>query len=199
LDDGYTITGKVLLARCPIPAASKIPVYRLLVVALEAVFACWFWAMYRRVGHDYGFNELCPWPISSFAYDGCCSHNPLREYVYGDIELTEEQLQQDADDIHAKNIAYGRVYHKRQREEATPEFKAAQARANKKARPKTQALRVAAREAKTFLCALCEYAAGDQGKLNDHNKTKSHLRKQHDAQQGLTQPKLTSFFISNSN
>lgn len=75
------------------------------------------------------------------------------------------------------NIAYGRAYHKRQRDEATPEFKAAQAKANKKTRPKTQHNRHQARANKDFYCAPCDYAADNNGHLNTHKKTKRHLKR----------------------
>ena len=136
--------------------------------------ACCLWAMHHR-NHDYGFNDLCPWSLDSFTYDGTCSHNCLQESIQGDFDLSEEQLQQVADDIKTKNIAYGRTYHKQQRVDATPEFKAAQAKANKKQRPRTQKLRNEAKEKKLFYCDVCHYAAGDSGKLKDHNITKRHL------------------------
>lgn len=176
LDDGYTIKKKALLATCPIPLAAKAPVYRVVILALEAILACYFWAMYKR-DHDYGFNHLCPWSLDAFTYDGACSHNPLREAFEGDVDITEEQLQQIADETKAKNIAYGKAYHKQQRVDATPEFKAAQARANKKQRPRTQRLRVEAREEKLFYCEVCDYAGGDAGKLRNHKKTKGHKRR----------------------
>lgn len=176
LKDGYTIQKKVLLATCPIPEAGNVIVYRIVVLALEAIFACVFWTMSKR-DHDYGFNHLCPWPLDSFDYDGTCSHNALKEAFYGELDLTKEQLQKIADDIKAKNIAYGRAYHKKQRVDATPEFKAAQRRANKKARPRIEQLRREAREKKTFYCDVCNYAAGDTGKLKAHKETKRHIRR----------------------
>jgi hypothetical protein len=176
LRNGYTIRHKALLAWCPIPRASKIPTYRTVVIALEAVFACYFWAM-ARCDHDYGFNHLCPWPLDSFTYNGTCSHNPFKEAIPGDIKLSEEELEQIADKTKAKAIAYGREYHRQQRLEASPEFKAAQARANKKARPKTKQNQQEARANKTFYCALCDHAAGDNSHLTDHKKTKGHQRR----------------------
>lgn len=176
LKDGYTIQKKTLLAECPIPEAGNVPVYRVVLLALEAIFACYFWAMSKR-DHDYGFNHLCPWSLDSFNYDGACSHNPLKEGFEGELGLTKEELQKIADDIKAKNIAYGRAYHKQQRVDATPKFKAAQRKANKKARPRTQRLRIEAREKKTFYCDVCDYAGGDAGKLKDHKQTKRHIRR----------------------
>lgn len=135
------------------------------------------WFLSSKRDHDYGFNHICPWPLDSFTYDGACSHNALKEGFEGELDLTEEQLQQIADDIKAKNIAYGRAYHKQQRVDATPKFKAAQAKANKKHRPKTQQLRREARETKTSYCDVCHYAGGDAGKLKDHKETNRHKRR----------------------
>jgi len=179
LQDGYTIERKVLLATCPIPVAAKVPAYRILVLALEAILACYFWSMFHR-DHDYGFNNLCPWNINLFTYDGACSHNPLKEGFKGEVDLTEEQLQQIADDIKVKNLAYGRAYHKQQRVDATPEFKAAQAKANKKQRPKTQQKRREAVANKTWYCPICDFAGGDKDKLRQHKESKLHIRRVQD-------------------
>jgi len=174
--DGYTIQRKVLLATCPIPPASKIPVYRVFLLAVEAIFPCYFWTMSKR-DFDYGYNHICPWPLHSFTHDGACSHNVLKEGFEGELDLTEEQLQQIADDVKAKNIAYGRAYHKQQRVDATPEFKAAQARANKKARPRTEMLRRQAVANKSFYCHLCHYPAADNGRLKVHKESQKHQRR----------------------
>nr|OQO29384.1 hypothetical protein B0A51_03166 [Rachicladosporium sp. CCFEE 5018] len=186
-DDGYTIKQKVLLAHCPIPPVVKLPLYSVVIIALEAAFACVFWAMFKRE-HDYGFNGLCPWPMTSFKYDGLCTHSPFKEAIDGGLELSEEQLKETTDATNAKAIDYGRDYHKRQRDEATPEFKAAQARANKKMRPKTQLNRAAAKAAKLFYCAPCDYAADNNGHLTEHKNRKSHRTRvrEYEGQQRLT-------------
>jgi hypothetical protein len=171
LDEGYVISRKVLLARCPLPEFVNVSPYRVMMLALEGAFACIFWAMYRR-DTDYGFQHLCPWPMTSFTYDGLCSHNPFKEAIHGEVDLTEEQMQELAD----KDRNYGRVYHKRQRDEAAPEFKAAQAKANKKHRPKTQEKKRDAVARKLFYCAPCDHAAGNNGHLTEHKRTKKHIR-----------------------
>ncbi|QGI65806.1 hypothetical protein CEK26_009756 [Fusarium fujikuroi] len=176
LRDGYTIQHKALLAWCQIPEASNIPLYRTVVIALEAVLACYFWAMARR-DHDYGFNHLCPWPLESFSYSGACSHNPLKEAIHGDIGLSADELQSLADTVREKNLAYGKKYHTQQRLEATPEFKAAQARANAKHRPKTQKIRQEAVAEKRFHCVVCNLSCSDQSHLNEHNATARHKRR----------------------
>lgn len=186
LQDGYTIQHKALLAWCPIPEASSILFIRAVVVGLEAVLACYFWAMHHR-DHDYSFNHLCPWPLESFTYRGACSHNPLKEPLHGDASLSKEDLQTIADKVKEKNLAYGKEYHARQRLEATPEFKAAQARANAKARPRTQMLRQEAIAAKRFHCVVCDKSFGDQGHLKQHNATARHKRR---AEEGASGPKL---------
>ncbi|KAI5270399.1 ATP-utilizing phosphoenolpyruvate carboxykinase [Aureobasidium subglaciale] len=159
IDDGYIITRKVCVATCPIPAAVHVPLSRALCLAFEAVFAAYFSAMVKR-DHNYGFEHLCPWPSDSFTYLGLCSRSPFKDAIVGDLGLSEEQLQSIADETYAKDIAYGKVYHKQQRVDATPKFKSQQATANKKARPRTQRLKEEAKAAKTFYCAPCDHAAG---------------------------------------
>ena len=176
LRDGYRIRHKALLAWCQIPDASDIPWCRTVVVGMEAVHACYFWAMACR-DHEYGFNHLCPWPLKSFNYYGACSHNPLREAFHGDINLSGEELQKIADEVRHNNLAYGKEYHARQRLEATPEFKAAQARANAKHRPKTQQIREQDIAEKRFYCDICNLSCSDHSHLMEHNATARHKRK----------------------
>lgn len=104
-------------------------------------------------------------------------NNPLKEGFDGDPDVSEEQLQQIGDDIKAKNIEYGRAYHKQQCMDATSECKAARARANKKQRLETQQPQREARQKKTFYCDLCHYAVDDTGKLKDRTETKRHKRR----------------------
>ena len=174
LQDGYRIYHKALLAWCPIPKASRIPVYRTVVIALEAILSCYFWAMARR-DHDYGYNTLCPWSLDLFTYDGACSHNALKEGIPGDLDISEEELERMAEKIREKNNAYGREYHRQQRVEASAEFKAQQARANAKHQPKTRAKQDQARAEWRFRCDVCDANFGDNGHLKDHCKGKRHL------------------------
>jgi hypothetical protein len=127
-----------------------------------------------RRDYDYGFNHLCPWSLESFTYIGACSHNPLKEAVLGDIVLSGEELQKIADDTREKNRAYLQDYHAKQRQEAAPEFKAAQAKANKKHRPKTKRIRQEAAKKKLFWCDVCEHAYQDQGHLTEHYASDKH-------------------------
>jgi len=174
--EGYTITSKVLLATCPLPAAGDVPTHRTVVLALEACFACCFWAMfYRDIGDRYyGFKQARIWPVDAFTYEGLCSHSPLREGHRGEVDIPKELLEKEAVRIHRKAIVYGKAYHDRQRLQKTEKFKAQQAGWNKRQRPRTQQLRHEAVAAKKFYCATCDYAGGDKDKLNQHEKTKRH-------------------------
>jgi len=82
LQEGYTITHKGLLAWTPLPLASDRYVLRCFVLILECVFTLCFWAMKSRT-KDYFMPVLCPWPIDSLTYDGCCSHFSINEQVHG--------------------------------------------------------------------------------------------------------------------
>ena len=137
-----------------------------------------------RRDHDYGFNNLCPWPLRSFTYSGACSHNPLKEAIQGDLNLSQVDLQSLADKVREKNLEYGKEYHARQRLEATPELKAAQARANAEQRPLTQKLRDEAIAEKRFHCAVCNLSCSDQAHLNEHNATARHQRRDKEGGKG---------------
>lgn len=94
LDDGYFISHQGLLCWTDMPQPLlRIPC-RALFLVLETVFSLVFWAMSSRTG-DYKMPRLCPWDIVSLVYDGCCTHMPLIEGIYGVKEyLTVEQINQ---------------------------------------------------------------------------------------------------------
>lgn len=85
----------------------------------------------------------------------------------GDLNISEEELQTIADDTREKNIAYGREYHRQQRLEATPGFKASQAKANAKQRPKTKEKQDQARAEKRFYCDVRDVNRSDNGRLKE--------------------------------
>lgn len=80
-EDGYKITHIAPLATCPIPRASMVFPYRVLVVALEGAFSYVFWGMHHR-DRPYNFGNNCPWRKEQFEYLGACSHNPLLEPIH---------------------------------------------------------------------------------------------------------------------
>lgn len=89
LDDGFTITHKGYLCIKRNPAPSKFPVIEAVILALEATFAFFFWAMHSRV-KDYNMSHARGWNLDAYEYDGACSHNPMMEGLIW-TELTPEQ------------------------------------------------------------------------------------------------------------
>jgi hypothetical protein len=59
LANGYDISHTILLATCPIPSSSLIPVLRTTIVALESSFAALFWALQNK-SKSYGYQVYCP-------------------------------------------------------------------------------------------------------------------------------------------
>ena len=91
-DDGYHISYKGLLCRCPIPARPLQPTVRTFFILLGAAFAFVFWAMYATKG-DYGMSSICPWDCASLEYSGLCSHCCLYEQVPGEWGFSDEELE----------------------------------------------------------------------------------------------------------
>jgi len=180
LGQGYRIVHHANLAWCPIPLPSRRPVYRHVLVALEAALSCIFWAMASRSRH-YGYHSQCPWPASSFNYDGVCSHNPLTEAVEGDLDLTTEELEEIAAAVKEKNRKYQQDYGKALRAAASPTFKASRKAVNAKHQPKVKLNRSKAVADKLYHCIPCDYAAPNSTELKIHETRPSHHRKLEEA------------------
>ena len=178
--DGYRIVHTANLAWCPIPTPSKRPIFRHIIVALEAALSCMFWAMASRSKH-YGYHGQCPWSTLSFTYNGICSHNPLTEAVEGDLELTEEELEEIAAAVKEKNRKYQQAYGKALRAASRPAFKASQKARNAKHRPKLKVIRAKAVADKTYHCPPCDYSAPNSTELHYHLQRPSHKRKLEEA------------------
>lgn len=107
LNSGYKIVYKGQLAWIPIPPAKFVPQTRVLFYALEAMFSYYFWTMSKT---DITIESCCPWPVRSFTYDGCCSHNCLGDLIKGHFGLTAAELellaQQSQENQKASKQAY---------------------------------------------------------------------------------------------
>jgi hypothetical protein len=177
LRQGYKITHIALLAHCPIPNASHVPILRTVLVALEAALTCTFWAMHRR-NKSYGFGDIRPWPRTSFEWKGLCGHNPLVEGIYnGDFDFTPEQLEEIATAVKEKNRAYQEKYQKALRANPTEEYRARQKRNNEKQKPGTQARQQAAVANQEYYCKVCNVSCRDNASLVRHNTTTRHKKK----------------------
>ncbi|OAL22130.1 hsp72-like protein [Fonsecaea nubica] len=176
---GYKIVHTALLAQCPKPAAGDIPRLRTLVIAVEAAFACAFWAM-KSTEKDYSYGDFCPWPRQSFQYGGLCSHNALLEGVGGnekDLDFTPEELEEIDAAVKEKNRLYQNDYGRELRANPTEAYKARQKVNNEKQKPGTKARQMTAVETKQYHCNVCNVSCRDAASLKRHNMTPRHLRK----------------------
>lgn len=161
IDDGYTITHKFLLCWVPIPPASKQFLLSAVMIALETTFSFYFWAMVSRT-KNYGMPQLCPWPVDTLEYDGCCGHVALYEQIRGSIE---EHL--SAEEIDAVHSARKLKNSRRDRETRGAER---HAQDQKKKREKALA------EGR-FVCNICNISFGANNQLEHHKTLPKHLNK----------------------
>jgi len=193
LDDGFTITHKGYLCIKRNPIASQFAVVEAVILAFEATFAFFFWAMYSRV-KGYGMSHARGWELDAYEYDGDCSHNPMMEKLVW-TDLTTEQAttlvaarkervrNEDTRKLakakrtkrfHCKTC--NRAFNTRNqldRHNGVPYHKnrvaGLKVRNHPVARSKAKAVKL-----KRFFCALCKYPASDSAKLKRHNDTDKH-------------------------
>lgn len=179
LDYGYHISHIALLAHCPIPSAANIPRIRTVFVVLEACFSGLFWAFVPS-DKKFGLWHMCPWDQDSLEWLGLCSHSSLCEAIQdreADLDLTPEQLEEEARIRNEFNQQYQINYQRELRANPTEEYKQRQAANNKKQQPGTKARQEEAVRNKTFYCSTCDVACRDDATLRRHNATPRHLRK----------------------
>lgn len=189
LGEGYTITHKGLLCWTRwLQNASKVPVYRLLFIALEAAFSYMFWTMKARKS-DYGMGYICLWDRHTLEYDRCCTHCDLNEGIRGHFDLTAEQLEARAVEAEQKRLLIkaenATNHHYHQMATNYDEYITAanervyKSRANNPGRDAAhQARRIEeALSESTFVCELCDLSFGTKQRLDNHKETAKHLRK----------------------
>lgn len=105
---------------------------------------------------------MFPWDRATLEYDGLCSHNPLRELIAGDFDLTAEELE-----AKAKASAEKLDETKKRWAEENPEgVKAIKKRAINKAIKEQR-----------YSCAICLMDFADNAKLERRNMGKLHIGK----------------------
>ncbi|KAJ4382713.1 carbamoyl-phosphate synthase (glutamine-hydrolyzing) cpa2 [Didymella sp. IMI 355093] len=190
LKDGYTRTHTALMCWMPLPTVGMVPVYRLLFLALEAIFSYMFWAMVAYKA-DYGMSHLCLWDWRSLPWDGLGSHSPLREGPLGDFDDNPQQLTEEELEVRAAEYKK-RFAEMHNRNNSNWHFKkmatdydayigaagerVARSRANNPGRDAAHQERRAkeAIENKTFHCTRCNISFGTKQRLDLHKKTKDH-------------------------
>lgn len=88
---GYRTVHKGMLAWVPLPPAGSVPVFRLVMVAVETAPCLHFWVM--QPSKDHNITDCRGWPTDAYAYRGLCGHNALYDPVAGDFQLSPDQLQ----------------------------------------------------------------------------------------------------------
>jgi len=187
LEEGYEISHKALVCWAPIPPPAKIPIFRLLFLALEASFTYAFWAVNDvRFGRD--MMHICPWDVATLPYDGLCTHSALREGLRGGLDLTAEQHEASAMEQAAifrqLKAVNATNYHYKQMATNYDEYISAAKERSYKSRmlnpgqhaESAQLLRERNKEEKRYYCEPCDHAAGSRWDYDNHMESKAHDR-----------------------
>jgi hypothetical protein len=158
LKDGFQITPTGFLCWVPLPDAADRFKLRVAMLLLEAMFSLYFWAMVSRTW-NYDTRPICPWPLDSIEYDGCCGHVPLKEHIHeARANMTAEQLNTMDAVRKTKNS---------RRDQATRgKVRMAVDAKNNRARAKV---------AKKYFCSHCNINFGAGNQLRNHKLTEKHL------------------------
>lgn len=211
LDDGFTITHKGYVCIKRTPAPSEFPVVEAVILALEATFAFFFWAMHSRV-KDYNMSHARGWNLDTCEYDGDCSHNPMMEGLIW-TELTAKQattlaveFKQKKRDEQTRSKAKtkrtkkfhckpcNRSFSRRDRLERHNGVPYHKNRLNGLRIPKTPQAKYKAKcvRTKQHYCALCNYPAPESWRLQRHYETDKHRFAVIDAQKAAAEAALSS-------
>ncbi|KAI5266207.1 heat shock 70 kDa protein [Aureobasidium subglaciale] len=174
LDDGFTIVHKALVVWCPIPSPAHIPHLRVVMVTIETAFTILFAGFVNR-NTGYGLPELCPWSKSKLEYGGLCSHNPLFEKPYGDLQLTPEENEESAYRTVLHNHLYQQQYGRDMRADPTDEWKALVRTRNAQQQPGTKLRQQEAIANHTYECVPCDVQCRDASELERHKGTARHV------------------------
>lgn len=188
IDEGFKIVHKGLLCWSRMPPAAKVPIRRLVFLALEAVFNYLFWCLQPNT-HDDGMRYLCSWTPSEFGYDGICTHSSLVDHPAGDYNLTEEQLEAQAELAEKKfrlnKARNAHTYHEREMERNYDEYSTrAKARKTKSRLLNPELDRIAEKARnerivaeKKWYCSTCDKAFTRDTILALHMASKEHATK----------------------
>lgn len=171
-DDGFVITHIGILASCPSPAVTDIPLLRVIFIAIEAALSGALCAIIpSATGAEFSFPAgLFPWSPDQVPWVGLCSHNPLLEQLRGgDLELTPAQLIEAAKLRKENHRAWERAWN------ATPSGKARLRARNKKTEAATIAKAAAVKASKVHFCDTCQVSCSNPRELLLHLATGRHL------------------------
>jgi len=120
-------------------------------------------------------RDLCPWSRDLLEWDGLCSHNPLKEAVPGDFDLSREQLEEMAAVIREKARVRLSSFYQNLKPNAPEKLRAQQREATVKHADTKKRKMEEQKASKKFYCAPCNVARRTQADINKHNKTRGHI------------------------
>jgi len=138
-------------------------------VAIEAVFTWLFWILPGQI-KAYSFPDRLIWTSSVLPWRGGSSHNPMILGVHGNIDLTEEELENAAALAKENQKKSRKQWHKNYPERVAKSLKASVART---------------RESKKHWCGICKWAAASPAALRKHLGTKKHERLAREGEKNL--------------
>lgn len=160
-----------------IPSAADVPVFRVVFIALEAIFSFLFWAMYAKTEFGYGLADMCLWGRTALEYDGLCSHNALREVPAGDFDLTPEELEAKAQAKAQVRAQQMKENHENNQERDARNKKQWVDENRDSVHAHSKKAKLKAKGEQRFSCAVCKKDFYNSTQLNDHNGTKLHADK----------------------
>jgi hypothetical protein len=181
---GYQITHVGMLCWSnTLPPAGLVPRARALFLLIEAYFTVIFHACkILKTDELLTTNGMLPWSRKSVPWNPLCSHLSLIENIWGDLELTEEQLE-IADAIRKRNGNTKCQRHRKKkraedldayRKNVTRQKKDWSRRNTKKVLKIARKVRNKAKNAARFHCHACNVNLATQAALKSHYKTKTH-------------------------
>jgi len=178
LKDGYRIMSKGLLCETAIPSAGHAPLLRALFIVLEASLTFALWTVKTQTESGFGLTSLCRWGRHTLEYEGLCSHNPLKETVGRDFNLSAEELEAPGAVASERNRKYNTTYMQNARA-ANPEKtrKLSKEQYDRNPQARAQATRKSRDKAKTsgkYLCALWNVNGSTKCQYDRHPATLKH-------------------------
>ncbi|KAK2762538.1 hypothetical protein CKAH01_16078 [Colletotrichum kahawae] len=134
LQEGYTISHAGMLCWCKMPKPGQAPLARLRVVAEKATLAFVFFAG-TPCQMDVLWETMLPWTRDEVAWEPLCTHTAFLEKPFGDLRMSEEELETYNAKRRAKALAQMKVNSRAfgEREKATS-LEAYRARNNNRGR-----------------------------------------------------------------
>ena len=178
-DEGAELAHVGILCWCRLPKPALVPRARLLFLALEALFTCFFFASRRFADSDWA--HLFPWTRDMISWSPLCTHLSLVEGSH-DLEMTPEQLEKAAAMRVVKMAENSKAAEKRERENDL-EAHLLRKRTEKSAYIKNNADKVAGwyeksvakiKAARKHYCQDCNYAFASITMLQKHLESKKH-------------------------